>query len=165
MVSARPARCLARTWHSPSVDMNPDSLTAKPALFFPQIGGAAALPYRPLKEGPVQFGETFWSLAPEEGRRWGSKAGDSTPSLQVTPLSPFHQGPALNSPPPPTPMQFVFKSVCAGTFLVVYWLRLCLLTQEMWVRSLAGELRPHRPPGQTTKTLNRSNIETNSIQS
>ena len=101
MVSARPARCLARTWHSPSVDMNPDSLTAKPALLFPQIGGAAALPYRPLKEGPVQLGETFWSLAPEEGRRWGSKAGDSTPSLQVTPLSPFPQGPALNSPPTP----------------------------------------------------------------
>ena len=114
MESVRPARCLARSWHSPTVDMNPDSLTAKPELFFPQIGGAAAFPHRSLKEGPVQLRETFCSLAPEEGRRWGSKAGDSPPSLQVTPLSPLPQGPALNHPHPQLPCSLSSKVYVLG---------------------------------------------------
>ena len=88
MESVRPARCLARSWHSLAVDMNPGSLTAKPELFFPQIGGATALPHRPLKGGPVQLGETFCSLAPEESRRWGSKAGDSPPASRSLPSAP-----------------------------------------------------------------------------
>ena len=39
-----------------------------------------------------------------------------------------------------------------GTSLVAQWLRLCLPVQEVYVRSLFGELRPHMPRGQKTKT-------------
>ena len=35
-----------------------------------------------------------------------------------------------------------------GTSLVVQWLRLHLPMQEMWVQSLAGELRSNMPRGQ-----------------
>ena len=49
-----------------------------------------------------------------------------------------------------------------GTSLVVQWLRLPM--QEVQVRSLVRELRPHTPPDQKTKTQNRSNIVTDSIQ-
>ena len=43
------------------------------------------------------------------------------------------------------------------TSLVVQWLRLHLLVQEVRVRSAVGELRSYMPPGQKTKTRNRSN--------
>ena len=44
-----------------------------------------------------------------------------------------------------------------------WWLRLHLLMQ-LWVQSLIGKLRSHRPCSQKTKTGNRNNIVTNSIQ-
>jgi len=53
---------------------------------------------------------------------------------------------------------------CCGTSLVVQWLRLHLPMLGVRVRSLIGELRSHIPHGQETKTLNRSNIVTNSIK-
>ena len=49
-----------------------------------------------------------------------------------------------------------------GTSLAVQWLRLPM--QEVWVRSLVRELRPHTPRDQKTKTQNRSNIVTDSIK-
>ena len=46
---------------------------------------------------------------------------------------------------------YVYKMLKGGTSLVVQWLRLRLLVQEVWVGSLAGELRPYMPQGQNTK--------------
>ena len=47
---------------------------------------------------------------------------------------------------------------------MVQWLRLRLPMQGVWVQSLVRELRSHMPQGQKTKTENRSNNVTNSIQ-
>ena len=44
------------------------------------------------------------------------------------------------------------------TSLVVQWLRLHLIVQEVRVRSAVGELRSYMPQGQKIKTRNRSNI-------
>ena len=46
---------------------------------------------------------------------------------------------------------------------MVQWLRPHLPMQELWVRSLVREPRAHKRPKET-KTLNRSNILTNSIK-
>ena len=46
----------------------------------------------------------------------------------------------------------IFKISFKGTSLAVQWLRLCLLTQGMWVQSLVGEVRSHMPHSQNTKT-------------
>ena len=54
-----------------------------------------------------------------------------------------------------------------GTSLVVWWFRLCLPMQKLWVQFLAGELRPPPHPlsrGLKTKMCNWSNIITNSIK-
>ena len=46
----------------------------------------------------------------------------------------------------------------------VQWLRLCLPAQEVWVQSLARELRSHMPHSQKTETENINDIVTNSIK-
>ena len=51
-----------------------------------------------------------------------------------------------------------------GTSLGVQWLRFCLPMKGMWVWSLVGELGSHMPGDQKTRTHNRSNTATNSIQ-
>ena len=38
-----------------------------------------------------------------------------------------------------------------GAFMVVQWLKFHPLVQEVWVRSLVGELRSHRLPQKKTK--------------
>ena len=50
-----------------------------------------------------------------------------------------------------------------GTSLVAQWLKLHLPMHGVLVESLVGDLRSLRPRGQKAKTLNRSNIFTNSI--
>ena len=55
------------------------------------------------------------------------------------------------------------KILIAGTSLAVHGLRFHLSVQGVWVQSLVRELRLHMPLGQKTKTQNRNNILTNSI--
>ena len=59
---------------------------------------------------------------------------------------------------------FTFKTLHFRTFLVVQWFRLRLPMQGVQVWSLVGELGSYMPPGQKTKTWNKSNIVTNSIK-
>ena len=57
-----------------------------------------------------------------------------------------------------------FKVGEGRDFLVVQWLRLCLLTQGVQVRFLVKELRSHMPHGQNTKMWNRNNTIRNPIK-
>ena len=57
------------------------------------------------------------------------------------------------------PRQLVAGQMIAGSRAeitglpqVVQWLRLCLIIQEVWVRSLVRKLRSHMPPGQKKKS-------------
>ena len=42
-------------------------------------------------------------------------------------------------------MKYKNQNKSPGTSLVVQWLRICVPMQEMWVQSLAKELRSHMP--------------------
>ena len=80
------------------------------------------------------------------------------PRPGLEPVSPALAG-RLSTTAPPGKPQIVFY----GTSLAVQQLRLCLPVQGVQVRSLVGELGSHLSPNQETKTWNRSNIVTNSI--
>ena len=58
----------------------------------------------------------------------------------------------------------VNKRINWETSLGLQWLRLHLLMQGVWVWTMVGELRSHRPHGQKTKTENRSSVATNSTE-
>lgn len=59
---------------------------------------------------------------------------------------------------------FTFKTLHFRTSLVVQWFRLRLPMQGVQVWSLVWELGSYMPPGQKTKTWNRSTTVTNSIK-
>ena len=61
------------------------------------------------------------------------------------------------------PLRF-FKVWEPGTSLTAQWLRFRLPKQGLRLRSLAREIRSHKPLRQKVRTLNRSNIVTNSIK-
>ena len=56
---------------------------------------------------------------------------------------------------------WILKLSSRRIVLVVQWLGLPLTMQRVWIGSLVREQRSHMPPGQKSKTQNRSNIVTN----
>ena len=52
------------------------------------------------------------------------------------------------------------KYTLEGTFLVAQWLSLCLPKKQVWVCSLAGELRSHMPHSQKKKKHKKNKIHT-----